>query len=62
MFLYTEKYTESKYDIQNNNFFYKIGQQCQNMFVFVFNIGAQMEHFQKLSKQLKTQMFILYYV
>ena len=32
MFPYTVKYTESGYDIQNNNFLYKIDQQCQNTF------------------------------
>ena len=40
MFPYTEKYTESEYDIQNNNLLYKIDQQCQNTF----------EHFQKFEK------------
>ena len=34
MFPYTEKYTESESDIQNNNFFYNIGPKCQNTFDF----------------------------
>ena len=32
MFPYRVKYTESEYDIQNNNSLYKIHQQCQNTF------------------------------
>ena len=32
MFPYTEKYTESEYDIKNNNLLYKIDQQHQNTF------------------------------
>ena len=32
MFPYRVKYTESEYDIQNNNLLYKIDQQCQNTF------------------------------
>ena len=32
MFPYTVKYTESKYDIQNNDLLYKIDQQSQNTF------------------------------
>ena len=32
MFTYTVKYTESEYDIENNDFLYKIDQQCQNTF------------------------------
>ena len=32
MFPYTEKYTESESDIQNNDLLYKIDQQCQNTF------------------------------
>ena len=30
MFPYTVKYTESEYDIQNNDLLNKIDQQCQN--------------------------------
>ena len=29
MFIYTEKYEESEYDIQNNNVLYKIHPKCQ---------------------------------
>ena len=32
MFPYTEKYTESKSDLQNNDLLYKIDQQCRNTF------------------------------
>ena len=32
MFLYTERYTESEYDIQNINLLFNIHQQCQNTF------------------------------
>ena len=32
MFPYTVKYTESGYDIQNNDLLYKIDQECQNTF------------------------------
>ena len=32
MFPYRVKYTESEYDIQNNDSLYKIDQQCQNTF------------------------------
>ena len=32
MFLYTEKYTESESDIQNNDLLYKINPKCQNTF------------------------------
>ena len=46
MFLYTGKYTESEYDIQNNNLLYKTDQQCQNTFEFVQNLGK----FRNISK------------
>ena len=36
MFLYRVKYTESEYDIQNNDSLYKKDQQCQNTLVFGF--------------------------
>ena len=39
MFPYTEKYTESESDIQNNNLFYKICQKCQNVFYLLENFG-----------------------
>ena len=32
MFPYRVKYTESEYDLQDNNLLYKIHQQCQNTF------------------------------
>ena len=34
MFPYTIKYTESEYDIQNNDLLYKINQQYQHAFDF----------------------------
>ena len=37
MFLYRVKYTESEYDIQNNDLLYKIDQQCQNTFEILDN-------------------------
>ena len=39
MFPYTVKYTESEYDIQNNDLLYKIDQQCQNTFESLENLG-----------------------
>ena len=39
MFPYTEKYTESESDIQNNDLLYKIDQNCQNTFDFLENVG-----------------------
>ena len=35
MFPYTVKYTESEYEIQNNNLFYKTHQKCQNTFDYL---------------------------
>ena len=32
MFPYTVKYTESEYDIQNNDLVHKIDHKCQNTF------------------------------
>ena len=32
MFLYRVEYTDSEYDIQNNDLLYKIDQKCQNTF------------------------------
>ena len=47
MFPYRVKYTESEYDIQNNDLSYKINQKYQNTF----------EHFGKYRKQI-----LIYYV
>ena len=42
MFAYTEKYTESEYDIQNDHLLYRIDQKCQNTFEILENgIGPQ---------------------
>ena len=38
MFLYRVKYTESEYDIQNNDLLYKIHQTCQNTFELLENV------------------------
>ena len=38
MLPYRVKYNESEYDIQNNDWSYKIHQQCQNMFEMLENL------------------------
>ena len=40
MFLYRVKYTESEYNIQNNDLLYKTHQQYQNTFEFLETIGT----------------------
>ena len=52
--IYRVKYTESEYDIQNNNFFYKTDPKCQKMFEYSKN--------EKFEKSKNKQIFILYYV
>ena len=52
MFLYRVKYTDSEYDIQNNDLLYRIDQTCQNTFELL-------EFFENVQKH---QMFILYFV
>ena len=54
MFLYRVIYTESEYDIQNNDLLYTIDHKCQNTFELL-------ELFEKMEKQ-KDHFFILYYV
>ena len=44
MFPYRDKYTESEYDIQNNNLLYKIHQKCQNTFDFSEYVGNLREN------------------
>ena len=39
MFPYRFKYTESEYDIQNNDLSYKIDPTCQNTFDMLETIG-----------------------
>ena len=39
MLIYTEKYTESESDIQNNNLLYKIDQNIQKTFDILDKIG-----------------------
>ena len=55
MFPYTVKYTESEYDIQNNDLLYKIDQQWQNTFDF----STFLENFEKVQN---VQICILYFV
>ena len=52
MFPYTEKYTESEYDIQNDDFLYKIKQKCQITF-------KMLEVFKNKIKNMKLY-FVLY--
>ena len=49
MFPYTEKYTESESDIQNNDLLYKIDKQCQNTFEIkeASRLFAKVRTFQK---------------
>ena len=54
MFPYRVKYTESDYDIQNNDLELKIDQQCQNTFDFLKVFGE--------SENQKCQTVILYFV
>ena len=59
MFPYTEKYIESEYDIQNNNF-YKVSQQCQNTFD-CWETFEKWKMFENVRKN-KIHILILYYV
>ena len=52
MFPYRVKYTESEYDIQNNNLFYKIHQQCQNTFVFFWDLMDLLGTFRENPKSI----------
>ena len=45
MFPYTVKYTESEYDIQNNNLLYKIDQKHQNTFELLKDFGNSQNEF-----------------
>ena len=40
MFPYTEKYTESESDTENNDLLYKTHQQCQNTFELLEHVGT----------------------
>ena len=51
MFPYRIKYTESEYDIQNNDLLYKIHQQCQNTFDILDNF-----------EQIQTNPFFVIYI
>ena len=54
MFPYTEKYTESENDIQNNDLSYKAHQKYQNTFELLENFGK--------NKNIKNNIFILLYL
>ena len=51
MFPYRVKYTESEYDIQNNDLLYKIDQQCQNTF----------EHWENSKKSNNSILYCVFY-
>ena len=53
MFLYTVEYTESEYDIQNNNLLYKLHQKCKNAFELLEN---------SKKKHNNNQIDILYFI
>ena len=55
MFPYTEKYTESEYDIQNNDLLYKINHKCQNTFEFLESFGI----YRTIAK-IEVVYFVLY--
>ena len=44
MFPYRVKYTESEYNIQNNDLLYKIDQSCQNTFDFFENVWENQKY------------------
>ena len=46
MFPYRAKYTKSEYDIQNNDLLYKIDQQFQNTFNFLY-FGGKIRNISK---------------
>ena len=48
MFLYRVKYTESEYDIHNNDLLYKIDHKHQNTFEFL-NLGGKSKTFEKIN-------------
>ena len=54
MFPYTVKYTESEYDIKNNDLLYKTDPTHQNTFELLEMFGN--------NKKLRKCLFILYYV
>ena len=56
MFPYTDKYTESEYDIQNNNLLYTIDQQCQNAFDLFGKVWIWLKRFKQF------EMFMLLFI
>ena len=44
MFLYRVKYTESEYNIQDNDLLYKLDNKCQNTFDFFILGGKSKEN------------------
>ena len=57
MFPYTVKDTEFEYDIQNNNWLYKINQKHQNTFEVLENVGKFRKNY-----YLKQKRFIILYI
>ena len=57
MIIYTEKYTESEYDIQNDNLKYKIHQKCRNIFE-----GIVFSKFSKNRKTKKKEQFTIFFI
>ena len=53
MFPYRVKYTESEYDIQNNNLLYKIAPQCQN--TYLISQWYPMTHFPGSRQEVSNQ-------
>ena len=64
MIIYTEKYTESEYQIQNNNSLYKIHQTYQNTrpSTHFFRNVSKHFNFPPNPKVQKTSFFILLYI
>ena len=60
MFLYTEKYTGSDKDIQNNNLLYKIHQQRQNTFQFLDGFGKNRKKQKEEEEDIKHSFWYLY--
>ena len=54
MFPYTVEYTESEYDIQNNNLLSKTHKQCKNTFEALENVGK--------SRKIENTRFYFYYL
>ena len=55
MFLYTVKYTESEFDIQNNNLLYNLHQTYHNIFK---NKSNEVFYFSKQKKKKRAHLYI----